>query len=167
MPGRSQPTAGRIATRVVFGYTANVYVTLPIGVPNMTTTIELFDAAKLASGCATDYQFGKRYSIKQSTMSNWRTGNRNLDDDHAALFARILGRDEGELLAILGDEDCEFCGQILCREQEDILSPICPTDELSRLRRRVMVLELVLEAATVPTSRQRSERSPATAPASR
>ncbi len=73
----------------------------------------------------------------------------------------------GELPAIFGDEDCEFCGQLLCREQEDILSPICPTDELSRLRRRVMVLELVLEAATVPTSRQRFERSPATAPASR
>jgi hypothetical protein len=81
-------------------YTANVYVTLPIGVPNMTTTIELLDAAKQAAGCETDYQFGKKYSIAQSTLSNWRTGNRNLDDDHAAMFARILHRDEGEMLAL-------------------------------------------------------------------
>jgi hypothetical protein len=50
----------------------------------------------------------------------------------------------GELPEILGDEGCEFCGQVLCREQEDILSPVCPSDELARLQRRIEVLELVL-----------------------
>ena len=45
------------------------------------------------------------------------------------------------------DECCEFCGQILCQEQADILSPVSPTDELARLRRRVMVLELLLRPA--------------------
>jgi hypothetical protein len=73
----------------------------------------------------------------------------------------------GELADIFGGEDCEFCGQLLCREQEDILSPICPIDELARLRRRVLVLELVLSAAIAPTARTPHERSPATAPASR
>jgi hypothetical protein len=73
----------------------------------------------------------------------------------------------GELAAIFGDESCEFCGQVLCAEEADILSGVPPIDQLRLLRRRVKVLELVLKAATVPTSRQRSERSPATAPASR
>lgn len=50
----------------------------------------------------------------------------------------------GELDSILGDQSCEFCGQTLCNEQADILSPIQPGDELARLRRRVEILELVL-----------------------
>lgn len=48
-----------------------VYVTLPIGVPNMTTTIELLDAAKRAAGCGTDYQFAKANSLTLATVSRW------------------------------------------------------------------------------------------------
>lgn len=51
---------------------------------------------------------------------------------------------DGTLPEILGDESCEFCGQVLCREQADILSPVSPAEELSRLRRRVVVLELLI-----------------------
>lgn len=53
----------------------------------------------------------------------------------------------GQLAEILGDESCEFCGQLLCREQADILSPVQPAAELARLRRRVMILELLLRPA--------------------
>jgi hypothetical protein len=56
----------------------------------------------------------------------------------------------GTLAATFGDESCEFCGQVLCADQADILPPACPMDELTRLRRRVLVLELVLTAATAP-----------------
>lgn len=70
----------------------------------MTTTIEILDAAKRATGCETDYQFMKRFSIKQSTMSNWRTGNRSLDDRHAAMMAEILGREPGEVMALCAAE---------------------------------------------------------------
>jgi transcriptional regulator with XRE-family HTH domain len=70
----------------------------------MTTTIELLDQAKAASGCATDYQFGKRFGIKQGTLSMWRTGNRNFDDSHAALIAEILHREPGEIMALCAAE---------------------------------------------------------------
>lgn len=51
----------------------------------------------------------------------------------------------GELASIFGDECCEFCGQRLCQEQEDILPPIQPSEELARLRRRVRVLEVLIQ----------------------
>lgn len=70
----------------------------------MTTTIELLDQAKAASGCASDYQFGKRFQIKQSTLSMWRTGNRSLDDANAAMIAGILGREPGEIMALCAAE---------------------------------------------------------------
>lgn len=76
----------------------------------MTTTIELLDQAKIASGCASDYQFQKRFGIKQSTISMWRTGNRSLDDSHAALFAGILGREPVELMAICAAERAKDAG---------------------------------------------------------
>ena len=85
-------------------YISVVNVTLPIGVPNMTTTIELLDAAKRATGCTSDYQFGKRFGIKQATMSGWRTGNRHFDDSHAAMIAEILDREPGEVMAICAAE---------------------------------------------------------------
>jgi hypothetical protein len=50
----------------------------------------------------------------------------------------------GELDSIFGDESCEFCGQTLCTEQADISPPVSPDHELSRLRRRVQILEMVL-----------------------
>lgn len=62
-------------------------------------------------------------------------------------------KQRGELAAVFGDESCEFCGQTLAQDKEDILSPICPIAELSRLRRRVMVLEVL----TRPGVRQTSE----------
>jgi hypothetical protein len=69
-------------------------------------------------------------------------------------FKVARAKEAGELSAIFGDESCEFCGQVLCREQEDILSPIQPGDELARLRRRVQILEMVLTCVNEhPTSR--------------
>jgi hypothetical protein len=70
----------------------------------MTTTIELLDAAKRAAGCESDYQFMKRFSIKQGTMSGWRTGRRSLDDAHAAMIAGILHREPGEIMALCAAE---------------------------------------------------------------
>lgn len=61
----------------------------------------------------------------------------------------------GTLADVFGDECCEFCGQVLCTEQADILPPVCPEKELSRLRRRVMVLELL----TLPGVIERSASS--------
>lgn len=59
-------------------------------------------------------------------------------------FKVARAKERGELAEILGDESCEFCGQVLCADQEDILSPVRPLDELARLRRRVRVLETLL-----------------------
>lgn len=61
-------------------------------------------------------------------------------------------KEAGELAAIFGDESCEFCGQILCPE---IISnadtrPACLAQELMLMRRRVMVLEIVLLATSMP-----------------
>lgn len=50
----------------------------------------------------------------------------------------------GELAGVLGDETCEFCGQLLCQDQAELLPPVSPSGELERLRRRVLVLETVL-----------------------
>ncbi len=79
-----------------------------------------------------------------STRRAWYTRGWNVISKIQRAKAR------GELEQILGDESCEFCGQVLCRDQADILPPACPMDELTRLRRRVLVLELVLTAATAP-----------------
>lgn len=51
---------------------------------------------------------------------------------------------DGSLEKIFGDCTCEFCGNPLINEQTDILSPVSPGDELTRLRRRVQVLEFLL-----------------------
>lgn len=66
----------------------------------MTNTVELLDAAKVAAGCGTDYQFAKRFQINLATVSGWRTGKRTLDDDHAAMIAGILGREPVEVMAL-------------------------------------------------------------------
>ena len=75
-------------------------VTLPIGVPNMTTTIELLDAAKRAAGCESDYAFGKRFGFSGSLISNWRHGRNTFDDNSSEVIAGILGREPGEVMAI-------------------------------------------------------------------
>jgi hypothetical protein len=59
-------------------------------------------------------------------------------------FKSARAKEEGDLAEILGDESCEFCGQTLCMEKEDISPPVRPVEELARLRRRVMVLELLI-----------------------
>lgn len=59
-------------------------------------------------------------------------------------FKIARAKEAGELEQILGNESCEFCGQTLCMEKEDILPPVRPAEELSRLRRRLMVLELLI-----------------------
>ena len=56
----------------------------------------------------------------------------------------------GALDQAIPDEICEFCGQVLCADQADILPPVRPFDELTRLQRRVQVLELVLRIAAIP-----------------
>jgi hypothetical protein len=53
----------------------------------------------------------------------------------------------GALADAIPNEICEFCGQVLCADQADILPPVRPVDELARLQRRVAVLELVLRIA--------------------
>lgn len=75
-------------------------------------------------------------------------------------FKIARAKEAGELPDILGDESCDFCGQVLCAEQADILSGIRPFDELALLKRRIAVLEIVLAAAIVPTSHPAPERSP-------
>lgn len=67
------------------------------------------------------------------------------------------------LEAMLGDCLCEFCGQILCQEESDAPAPIAPAAELSRLKRRVAVLEMVLAASLLP-QREKPAGVPAFAP---
>ena len=85
-------------------YAVGVNVTLSIGVPNMTTTIELLDAAKRTAGCETDYSFAKRFGLTVQTISTWRRGKSTFDDTHAAMIAGILGREPGEVMAICAAE---------------------------------------------------------------
>jgi hypothetical protein len=51
---------------------------------------------------------------------------------------------DGSLDSIFGNCQCEFCGNPLIQEQTDLSPPVSPTDELTRLRRRVQVLEFLL-----------------------
>lgn len=73
-------------------------------------------------------------------------------------------KEQGTLADTFGDESCEFCGQTLCRDQADILSPVCPIEELTRLRRRVMVLELLITPGV--SQLNRSSGTPCTLQAS-
>lgn len=70
----------------------------------MTNTTSLLDAAKVASGCETDYQFAKKHKLHLQTVSGWRTGKRTFDDDAAAMIAEILGREPGEVMALCAAE---------------------------------------------------------------
>ena len=66
----------------------------------MGITIELLDAAKVATGCHSDYQLAKHLGWHIGTVSMYRTGKRNFDDDAAATIAGILGREPGEVMAL-------------------------------------------------------------------
>lgn len=58
----------------------------------------------------------------------------------------------GTLENILGNGLCEFCGQTICQEQDDIYAPVSPVDEVARLQRRVAVLEVVIRAQAAAAS---------------
>lgn len=75
-------------------------------------------------------------------------------------FKIARAKEAGELPAIFGDESCEFCGQVLCMEKEDISPPVQPSEELARLRRRVMVLELLITPGVTDTRPAGGRRRP-------
>ena len=56
----------------------------------MKTTIEFLDAVKEKLGIESDYGLAKRLGFPLSTMSNYRTGRRVLDDDAALTVALAL-----------------------------------------------------------------------------
>jgi transcriptional regulator with XRE-family HTH domain len=56
----------------------------------MKTTIEFLDAVKEKLGIESDYGLAKRLGFSLSTVSNYRTGRRILDDDAALIVAQAL-----------------------------------------------------------------------------
>ena len=56
----------------------------------MKTTIEFLDAVKAKLGIESDYALAKRLGFPLSTVSNYRTGRRVLDDDAALSVANVL-----------------------------------------------------------------------------
>lgn len=53
---------------------------------------------------------------------------------------------EGSIDEILGDCRCEFCGQLLDADHQIPPPPVSPTEEIERLKRRISVLEMVIQA---------------------
>lgn len=70
----------------------------------METTQQLYERAKVASGCATDYQFHKRFGVLTQTVSRWSHGKSSFDDDSAGLIAGILGVEPGYVMACANAE---------------------------------------------------------------
>ncbi len=70
----------------------------------METTRELYQAAKVASGAKSDYSFAQTLGVTRSAVSLYANGKATFNDDHAAQVARILGRDEGEVMALCAAE---------------------------------------------------------------
>lgn len=62
-------------------------------------TISYLDAVKSRHGLKSDYQLGKFMDWGLSTVSGYRTGRRELSDDHCLQVAEALGLDVGEVLA--------------------------------------------------------------------
>jgi|SRR6476469_1000380 len=56
----------------------------------MKTTIEFLDSVKEKLGIDSDYALAKRLGFSLSTVSNYRTGRRVLDDDAALVIAGAL-----------------------------------------------------------------------------
>lgn len=65
----------------------------------MKTTIQFLDAVKAKVGIESDYALAKRLGFPFSTMSNYRTGRRILDDDAALSVALALGIHPFEVIA--------------------------------------------------------------------
>lgn len=70
----------------------------------MKTTIEFLDAVKEKHGIASDYALAKRLGFPLSTMSNYRTGRRILDDDAALAVAQALGAHPLQVIAAANAE---------------------------------------------------------------
>lgn len=66
----------------------------------METTIQLYQRAKEAARCETDYAFAKKFGISRQVVSRWTNGLAGFDDEHAAIIAEILQRDPGEVMAL-------------------------------------------------------------------
>lgn len=54
-------------------------------------TLEYLDAAKKALGVESDYALAKRLGVRSSTISNYRAGRANMDDEVAGKIAVVLG----------------------------------------------------------------------------
>jgi transcriptional regulator with XRE-family HTH domain len=54
-------------------------------------TIEYLDAAKRALGVESDYALAKRLAMRASTISNYRSGRGQMDDDIAKKVAAAMG----------------------------------------------------------------------------
>lgn len=67
-------------------------------------TIRAIDRACAAAGGISDYRLAKLLGVAQTTISNYRTGNRQLDDAVAVKIAHMIGVDPAELLAEVAAE---------------------------------------------------------------
>ncbi|WP_426078885.1 DUF3693 domain-containing protein [Janthinobacterium sp. PSPC3-1] len=70
----------------------------------MKTTIEFLDAVKEKLGITSDYALAKRLGFSLSTVSNYRTGRRILDDDAALDIAMALEVHPFEVIASVNAE---------------------------------------------------------------
>lgn len=64
-----------------------------------TATIRAIDEAARVLGGISDYRLAKTLGITQPTISGYRTGLRQLDDDFAVKVAMVIGVDPAALLA--------------------------------------------------------------------
>lgn len=62
-------------------------------------TIDYLEAVKKRLQITSDYRLSKDLKIPQTTVSNWRNGKRQLDDENAIKFAQILEMPPGVILA--------------------------------------------------------------------
>jgi transcriptional regulator with XRE-family HTH domain len=56
----------------------------------MTTTVEYLDALKTKLGAVSDYDLGKKMNVTRATISSYRTGRSNFDDDMCQKVASML-----------------------------------------------------------------------------
>jgi len=70
----------------------------------MRTTTDYLDALKTRLGVSSDYQLSKVMKVRQSLISNYRTGRSHFDDAMAIEVAKTLEVDPGEVLAAMQAE---------------------------------------------------------------
>ena len=70
----------------------------------METTKQLYERAKKAAACVTDYQFSKKIGVSTQVVSRWKNGQVSFDDDHAALIASIINTEAGYVMACASAE---------------------------------------------------------------